>query len=129
MPSGGSSGSVGGPIVDGRGEIIGRALGTVILQNRKSGWFVSVQQALAQFRHALLEHVIERAFDPPLEWLGNPSIILPGGATAVAVPVEAHPSEHGMERALADVRSMKGDAGGDQPLTESLQQGGLGRPA
>jgi hypothetical protein len=67
-----------------------------------------------------LEHVIEGAFEPPLVWLGNTSVILPGGSTALAVPVEAHRPEHGMECALARVRSLKGDPGGDKPLTETL---------
>jgi hypothetical protein len=61
--------------------------------------------------------------------LGNVSINLPGGATALAVPVEAHPSEHGMERALGRVCALKGDTGSDKPLTETLQQVGLCHPS
>jgi hypothetical protein len=47
---------------------------------------------------------------------------------AVALPIEADSAEHGMERALAGVRSMKGETGGDKPLTETLEQVSLGRP-
>jgi hypothetical protein len=57
------------------------------------------------------------------------SVILPDGATAVAVPVEAHPSEHGMERALGRVCAVKGDTGSDKPFTETLQQVGLCHPS
>jgi hypothetical protein len=53
-------------------------------------------------------------------WLGNASVILPGGATTIAVPVEAHCPEHGMEGALGHVCSLKGDTGDDKPLTEAL---------
>ncbi len=72
---------------------------------------------------------MEGAFEPPLEWLGTASVIRPGGATAVAVPVETHSLEHGMQRALGRVRSQKGNTGGNKPLAESLQQGGLCRPS
>jgi hypothetical protein len=53
-------------------------------------------------------------------WLGNASVILPGGSTALAVPIEAHGPEHWMESALGRVCSLKGDPGGDKPLTETL---------
>jgi hypothetical protein len=62
---------------------------------------------------------MEGAFEPPLEWLGNASVILPGSA-AIAMPVEAHPPENGMERALAHMRPLKGDTGCDKLLTETL---------
>jgi hypothetical protein len=72
---------------------------------------------------------MEGAFEPPLEWLGNASVILPGSATAVAVPLETHRPEYGMERALGRVRSLKGNTDGDKPLAETLQQGDLCRPS
>jgi len=48
------------------------------------------------------------------------SDILPNGVTTIAVPVEAHRPKHGMESAMARVRSLKGDTCGDKPLTETL---------
>lgn len=63
---------------------------------------------------------MERAIEPRCVWPGNASKNLPRGATALATPIKPNRSVHGMNRPLARVRLLKGNAGGNELLAEAL---------